>query len=277
MVFDTINIFKKIMNRKISLALLLIFLTACSGQNISYPVRPGNEAFVLGNSSEIGVLLAHGFEASPHEVRELAKYLADRNVTVYAVRLKGHGTDIKELDNAKWQDWYQDYQNGYDELFKRTKKIVAVGHSLGGALALHLAEQKNVSGVVSLAAPVGLQDKRTEYAWLIKYFKRYEARNITDEEKKYYYDRYSAAGVEQLVKFIDFYKKDLSKINEPILIIQLGNDTMIDPGSADYIYENVKSSSKRIIIINATGHGLFDGEYKNKVYEEVYNFVKNTK
>ena len=262
------------MNQKINLALLLVFLTSCSGQNISYPVRPGNEAFVLGNNPEIGVLLAHGFEASPHEVRELAKYLADRNVTVYAVRLKGHGTDIKELDNAKWQDWYQDYQNGYDELFKRTKKIVAVGHSLGGALALHLAEQKNVSGIVSHAAAVGLQDKRAEYAWLIKYFKKYEARNITEEEKNYYYDKYSAAGVEQLVNFIRVYKKDLYKINQPILIIQLSNDTKIDPKSADYINQNVKSKNKKLLIINATGHSLFDGNYKSMVYEEIYNFVR---
>ena len=164
--------------------------------------------------------------------------------------------------------------NGYNELSRKTKKIVVAGHSLGGALALYLAEQKDTAGVISLATPIALKDNRAEYAWLIKYFKKYEARNITEEEKKYYYDEYSAAGVEQLVNFIKVYKKDLPNITEPILIVQLSNDTKIDENSANYIYANVNSKDKNPILINATGHGLFDGDYKKKVYEEVYNFVK---
>ena len=261
------------MNKKISFILILIILVSCSN-NIPYPVKPGNEAFMIGNNSDVGVLLTHGFEASPNEVRELAEYLANRNVTVYVVRLRGHGTDIKELDNTKWQDWYSDYVNGYNELSKKTKKIFVAGHSLGGTLALYLTERKDTSGVISLASPIGLQDKRAEYAWLIKYFKKYEARNVTEEEKKFYYDKYSSAGVEQLVKFIHIYKKDLQKITEPVLITQLSNDTKIDLNNANYIYENVKSKDKNIVIINATGHGLFDGDYKNRVYEEVYTFIK---
>ena len=235
---------------------------------------PGNEAFILGNNSEIGVLLAHGFESSPYEVRELAHYLADRNIAVYVVRLKGHGTDIRELDSTKWQDWYNDYQNGYNELSKKTKKVVVAGHSLGGTLALYLAEQKDTAGVISLASPARLNDKRTDYAWLIKYFRKYEARNITEEEKKHYYDMYSAAAVEQLVDFIKIYRKDLPRITEPILIIQLSNDTRIDSGSADYIYGNVNSKDKNKVIIAGKGHSLFDGDYKYKVYDEVYEFVK---
>ena len=199
------------MKNKIILVFFLIFITSCSN-NVIYSVKPGNEAFIIGNNSEIGVLLTHGFEASPHEVRELAQYLADRNITVYVTRLKGHGTDIKELDNAKWQDWYNDYENGYNELSKKTKKIVVAGHSLGGAIALYFAEQKDTVGVVSLASPIRLKDKRAEYAWLIKYFKRYEARNITEEDKKYHYDKYSAAAVEQLVEFIKVYQQNLSKV-----------------------------------------------------------------
>ena len=262
------------MGKRIMLIFSLIFLASCLNQSTPYQVRPGNEEFTLGSNSEIGVLLAHGFEASPNEVRELAEYLAQRNITVYAVRLKGHGTNVKDLDNAKWQEWYNDYENGYNELSKITKKIVVAGHSLGGAIALRLAEQKDTAGVISLASPIGLKDKRAKNAWLIKYFKKYEARNITEEEKKYYYDKYSAAAVEQFVNFIEVYKQNLSEITEPVLIIQLSNDNQIDSNSANYIYQNVKSKDKNLIIIGATGHGLFGGDYKKSVYEEVYNFVK---
>ncbi len=256
---------------------LLIFLISCSNNpnGVSYPVKPGNEGFMLGNSSEIGVLLTHGFEASPNEVKGLAQYLTDRNITVLVVRLKGHGTDIKELDKTKWQEWYADYENGYAELSNKTKKVVVAGHSLGGALALYLAEQKDTAGVISLATPIGLKDKRAEFTWLIKYFKKYEDKKLKEEEKNYHYDKYSAASVQQLVKLIKIYKKDLSKITEPVLIIQLSNETKIDSNSAIYIHQKVQSKDKRLVIISATGHSLFDGDYKNEVYEEIYDFVKN--
>lgn len=262
------------MKNRILFTVLLVYLTSCS--NVEYGVKPGNEAFVLGNDSETGVLLTHGFEASPHELGELAQYLAARNITVYAVRLKGHGTDIKDLDDAKWQEWYNDYEKGYNELSKKTKKVFVGGHSLGGALALYLAEQKDTAGVISLASPAGLHDKRANYAWLIKYFKKYEMRNLTDEERGYHYDKYSAAAVEQLVDFIEVYKKGLSKITEPVLVIQLSNDTKIDSNSANYIHKNVKSRDKRTVVISSTGHSLLEEPYKNRVYEEVYNFVKKT-
>ena len=261
------------MKNKILVPILLVFLISCSN-HIGYDVKPGNEAFILGNNSETGVLLTHGFEASPHEVREFAQSLADKNITVYVVRLKGHGTDIRELDNTEWQDWHKEYEKGYDELSKKTKKVFVAGHSLGGALALYLAEKKDTAGVISLASPIGLKDKRAEYAWLIKYFKKYEPINLTIEEKQYYYDKYSAAAVEQFVNFIEVYKKDLPKVTEPVLIMQLSNDTKIESDSANYIYKNIESKNKSIIIISATGHGMFKEPYKNRVYEEVYKFVK---
>ena len=67
----------------------------------------------------------------------------------------------------------------------------------------------------------------------------------------------------------------MPKIKEPVLIIQLSNDTKIDAGSADYIYKNVRSKNKKILIINATGHSLLEEPFKKDVFEEIYSFVRN--
>ena len=262
------------MLKKFVLFLIMLFLTSCSNQ-IKYEVKPGNEAFVLGNNSDVGVLLTHGFEASPYQVRGLAEYLAKRNITVYVVRLSGHGTDINELDKTKWEQWYSDYEKGYNTLSNKTKKVFVGGHSLGGSIALYLAEQKDTAGVISLAAPAGIKDKRAEYAWLIKYYKKYEARELKDEELGYNYDRYSSAAVQQLVRFIKTYKKDLSKVTEPLLVMQISNETEIEQDSSNYIYQNVRSKDKKLVIINATGHGLFEKEFEGMVYSEVYSFIRN--
>jgi len=66
----------------------------------------------------------------------------------------------------------------------------------------------------------------------------------------------------------------LPKITEPILIIQLSDDTRIDSNSANYIHTNVKSRDKSMVVISSAGHSLLEEPFKNRVYEEVYAFIK---
>ena len=65
---------------------------------------------------------------------------------------------------------------------------------------------------------------------------------------------------------IAWYKKD---VKENVLL-----NENIESLDANYIYKNIESKNKSIIIISATGHGMFKEPYKNRVYEEVYKFVK---
>ena len=88
------------MNLKIIFLIVLLFLSSCA-KDAAYQIKPLNEAFAAGNNSETGVLLAHGFEASPYELRELANYLEERNISVSVIRLSGHGTDIMSVQDYK--------------------------------------------------------------------------------------------------------------------------------------------------------------------------------
>ena len=54
----------------------------------------------------ISVLFLHGFNSSPHTLREWAKLTADAGYRVSLPRLPGHGTDWRELDATRWRDWY---------------------------------------------------------------------------------------------------------------------------------------------------------------------------
>ena len=66
----------------------------------------GGEPIYLEGSSEVGILLMHGFSASPHEVQELAYYLNKKaNYTVYAPLLAGHGANPDDFGKYSWQEW----------------------------------------------------------------------------------------------------------------------------------------------------------------------------
>src|SRR3989344_3038238 len=79
-------------------------------------VRPDNEPFFLEGSNDVGIVLVHGFTASPWEVKDLAEYLNERGITVYAPLLSGHGTVKEHLARTEWQDWYDSVEESYEAM-----------------------------------------------------------------------------------------------------------------------------------------------------------------
>ena len=59
--------------------------------------------FVL-TAGPIGVLLIHGFPGSPVEMRLIGEYLNEREMTVLAPLLPGHGTTPEDLYQRKYPE-----------------------------------------------------------------------------------------------------------------------------------------------------------------------------
>jgi len=251
---------------------ILSSLTACTSK-IDTSIKPGNEGFVLGDG-DIGVLLAHGLSSSPHEVKELSEYLAAKNITVYSIRLAGHGTSIEDLATKKWEDWYFDYKNVYLSLKSMKKKVFVGGMSLGGVLALKLAEDENTDGIFALSPALILDDKRSNYAWVFKYFSKYSLRTIPKDLILYNYDKFSIASVAELVELSSIVIKDLSLIDEPILIMQYRNDTRVNPESSQLVNDKVSSDKKELVLLNGTGHVFLLDDGKEGYFEQIYQFIK---
>ena len=260
--------------KKIFLIALLL-VVACS-TNIDTTVKTGNDGFVLGNGS-IAVVLTHGLGASPYEIAGLSKYLSARNITVYGVRLAGHGTSYQDLNERTWQEWYKSYSEAYLSVKPLKQKVFVGGMSLGGVIALKLAEDQKVDGVIALAPALILDDTRSNYAWLFKYFSPYSLRNISIEKRPYYYDRFPIASVAESVALSSVVQKDLSKINAPTLIMEYTKDTRVNPVSSQIVYDNIASQNKQIRWINGTGHVMIlDDDNKEEYYEEIYQFIIKT-
>jgi carboxylesterase len=113
------------------------------------PLMPGAEAF-RHEGGRTGVLLCHGFTGSPQSLRPWAQALAEAGLSVSLPRLPGHGTTWQEMARTRWEDWFAEANRAFEELRGTTDEIFIMGLSMGGCLALRLAELHGaaVSGLV---------------------------------------------------------------------------------------------------------------------------------
>ncbi|MYM20248.1 alpha/beta fold hydrolase [Brevibacterium sp. 5221] len=104
---------------------------------------------IAGEGTDCGILLIHGITGSPASLRPLAADVAQRTGAAAEVPLlAGHGTRWQELSRARWEDWTADVDAAFDDLSGRCARVVVVGLSMGGALALDLAQRR--PGVAAL-------------------------------------------------------------------------------------------------------------------------------
>ena len=98
----------------------------------------------------IGVLLVHGFTGSPASMKPWARYLAEQGYAVEVPLLPGHGTTWQDLNQVAWTDWYDEAARAFDPLHEDCAAVVVGGLSMGGSVALRLAEERGdqVSGVI---------------------------------------------------------------------------------------------------------------------------------
>ena len=133
------------------------------------PVLPGAEPFTHDGSST-GVLLIHGFTSSPQSLRPWAEHLAAQDMTVRLPRLPGHGTTWQEMNRTRWEDWYADVERDFRELHERCDRVFIGGLSMGGGIALALAQEHGprVSGLVLVNPAVLFKDWRVRFVPLLK-------------------------------------------------------------------------------------------------------------
>jgi carboxylesterase len=98
----------------------------------------------------------HGFTGNPYSMRPLAEALNQRGFAVDLPRLPGHGTHWRDLMRTRYSDWFAEAERAFEALRRTSARIVVIGLSMGGTLALDLASRRNreLAGVVTINAAI---------------------------------------------------------------------------------------------------------------------------
>jgi carboxylesterase len=132
-----------------------------------------HRSFVL-NGNRGSALLIHGFMGTPAEMRPLAAALNDSGFRVYAPLLPGFGANISHLDQVGRREWLAAVGQIWSDLHARGDADVLLGFSMGGAIALHLANELPPSRLILLAPLWKLLggDPRLQALPVVKHFVR---------------------------------------------------------------------------------------------------------
>lgn len=198
---------------------------------LSQEIRPGNEPYFIDMGNSTAVLAIHGLTASPWEMQGLAEYLAERNISVYAPLIAGHGTSQEDLAKTSWQDWYYSAESALLLLENYSGNVYIAGMSAGADIAILLAkEHPRVNGVILISPALIMRDWKFKYAWLLKHFVKYvKTSSLTEEETQYYYEAKPVSSVHQLAKLAKKAKSALRDVSTPVLVIQSLRDPTVDP------------------------------------------------
>jgi carboxylesterase len=204
------------------------------------PVMPGAEPF-SHNGGSTGVLLCHGFTGSPHSLRPWAEYLADAGLSVSLPRLPGHGTTWQEMARTRWEDWYAEVSRAFEELRGRSDQIFVMGLSMGGCLALRLAEVQGpaISGLVLVNPSVTADTKLFALAPVLKLVVP-SLKGIASDIKKegvseLGYDRIPVRAAATLPGLWRITREKLTDITQPVLVYHSTEDHVVGPASMEVL------------------------------------------
>jgi carboxylesterase len=243
---------------------------------MSAPAPSGDASVALAHAIEpfnadggpTGVLLCHGFSGSPASLRPWAQALAEAGLTVRLPRLPGHGSTVEAANRVGWTDWFDCVDREFTRLAARCEQVFVFGLSMGGGLALRLAEVHHggiagangggrtgrapagtVAGLVLVNPSVVITNRRV---LLLPLLRRISASSpgISNDISMGGQDEAALTRVPHeafasMLAMNKLIRRDLAKISAPILLYRSVNDHVVGPQSAALIKAEVRGPYER--------------------------------
>lgn len=243
-------------------------------------VLPGAEPFAHDGSDDVGVLLCHGFTGCPQSLRPWAEHLAAAGLTVRLPLLPGHGTRWQDANRTGWPDWYGAVDAAFRELSKRCTKVFVCGLSMGGTLALRLAEQHGsaLSGLVLVNPSVTNLRRTAKLAPLLAPVMPSVAAIGSDIRKpgvvELAYPRTPVRAYVSLRELWALVRAELPKVAQPVLLLHSAEDHVVEPVNSKIVLDGISSTDVREIVLQDSYHVATLDNDAPRIFDESLSFVR---
>ncbi len=253
-------------------------------------IKGGEEFFIDGNN-ETCWLFIHGYSLTPNDFKEFAELVnIEFGDSVYGIRLKGHGELPSRLIGLSLDDWYEQVSDSFETMKIYCKKINVAGDSFGGALALRMAEEKNLNNIYLMGAYLRSPYKFYQilrpdsyvriFADIFVYIKKTKIAQINSPEGFDGYVGYWSFPLQPVrdsYEFIDVVIRESYKIDENVLILHSINDEVADFKIMQNLFEQINSEKKKIVLFKKSNHIILKDYDKEDAIKEIFNFEKDNR
>ncbi|GGA80101.1 alpha/beta hydrolase [Ornithinibacillus halotolerans] len=243
-----------------------------------YPVMKEAEEFYF-EGNEIGVLISHGFTGTTQSMRYIGERIAKSGYTVYGPRLTGHGTHPEDMERASYKDWIATVEGALEKLKETCSTIFVVGLSMGGTLALYLAENHpNIAGIMPINAAINMSEFATYYQGLKEEGARFVPGIGSDIKKEgikeLAYEQTPVKSMGDLLTLMNMVRENLTKITVPTLVLSSTVDHVVPPENSQEIYKNISSEEKRMVTLENSYHVATLDNDKELIAKECVAFIE---
>jgi carboxylesterase len=212
----------------------------------------------------IACLLVHGLNGLRYDFDDIAAHLRAQGYATEQLLLPGHEVHVREAGRFGWRDWTRAMQEQFDRLAAQHQRVVVIGHSMGGALALHLAAREpRVAAVAALCAPTALHPGLMPIVRLSRRLLPYMPlvrEDIRDPAERRAYRRHkvsqwvSLAPLHTLLQELPALRAALPQVRCPTLLIGARNDHVVPVRDAYIIYNSIGSRYKQLFVLERSWH-----------------------
>jgi len=260
-------------------------------------LKPNNEARIawfndsLKQPTDYSVVYLHGFSASQEEGDPVHSEFAKAfGCNLYLSRLAEHGIDtVDAMVNLTAEKLWNSAKEAYAIGKQLGRKVIIIGTSTGGTLALKLAaEYPDIAGLILLSPNIAINDPN---AWLLNdHWGLQVARLIkgkynTGEDtsasyKKYWYHKYRMEAAVQLEELLEttMNKSLFEKVKQPTLMLYYyrdkdHQDDVVKVSAMKTMFSQLGTPSdlKKEIAAPNTGDHVIGSYIKSKDVETVKN------
>jgi len=229
----------------------------------------------------IGCLLVHGFNGGTYDMQELAEHLSAQAIATHNMLLPGHGTHVQHMRSITWKDWVAAVLAGYDTIRARARKVILIGHSLGGALVLYAAARRPVDGVIALCAPLRMQPGLAFLVGIARWFAPYMPtlrEDIMDPVARRVYAAHtcrwtSLEAAHHIFRFLPYLEAALPRVTAPALIVTARHDHVVPPADSHEIYHRIASTEKEFLELPRSSHVVMKDYDHQELFEHIARFV----
>lgn len=244
------------------------------------------------------VVIAHGFAEHGGRYAAVAERLVADGIAVRAADHRGHGlSEGKRTSIVRFGDYVDDLTTVIAQARARwpSLRIVLLGHSMGGLVALDLAVRPGgpVDGLV-LSAPAACPREVSRFTLAVGRALSRVAPNtgvlrlplnrisrdpaVVDAYNKdplVFRTPIRARLGAEMLDAMDRVEAGLPSLRTPLLVMQGTADGLVDPGCGPHVYDRAGSEDKTLKMYDGLWHEIFNEPERDHVLDDLTGWLRS--